>query len=103
MSATHVSIIIPLIGPSAELPATLETIEGYLHTTGFAFDIRVLDRRDGADYGTMLRRGAADTAGTMTLVVAPPLPSPVAARARAHWIPVAVWEGARWAARAWPV
>ncbi|MGH7487895.1 MAG: hypothetical protein ACREMY_20185, partial [bacterium] len=77
MSATHVSIIIPLIGPSAALPSTLETIESYLHTTGFAFDVRVLDRRDGADYGAMIRRGAAEAAGSVIIVVDHDLPYPL--------------------------
>lgn len=79
MSSTHVSIIIPLIGPSAELPSTLETIEGYLHTTGFAFDIQVLDRRVGVDYGAMIRHGAAEAAGSVIIVVDHDLPYPVRA------------------------
>src|SRR5882757_1410907 len=79
MSSTHVSIIIPLIGPSAELPSTLETIEGYLHTTGFAFDIRVLDRRDGVDYSAMIRRGVAEAGGSIIIVVDHDLPYPVRA------------------------
>ena len=64
MSSTSVSILVPLVGQSAELPSTLETIERYLQATGFDFDIRVLDRRDGAGYGAMLRRGAADAGGS---------------------------------------
>src|SRR4051812_16257880 len=79
MSATSVSILVPLIGPSAELPSTLETIEQYLHATGFAFDIRVLDRRDGAGYGAMIRRGAADVGGSVIIVVDHDLPYPVSA------------------------
>ena len=79
MSATSVSILVPLVGQSAELPSTLETIERYLQTTGFAFDIRVLDRRDGAGYGAMLRRGAADAGGSIIIVVDHDLPYPVSA------------------------
>jgi SAM-dependent methyltransferase len=79
MSSTSVSILVPLIGPSAELPSTLETIERYLQATGFAFDIRVLDRRDGAGYGAMIRRGAADAGGSVIIIVDHDLPYPVSA------------------------
>ena len=79
MSATSVSILIPLMGPSAELPSTLETVERYLQTTGFAFDIRVLDRRDGAGYGAMIRRGTADAGGSVVIIVDHDLPYPVSA------------------------
>jgi SAM-dependent methyltransferase len=79
MSSTSVSIIVPLIGQSAELPSTIETIERYLHATGFAFDIRVLDRRDGDGYGAMIRRGTADAQGSVIIVVDPDLPYPVSA------------------------
>src|SRR5258706_6184670 len=76
MSATSVSVLVPLMGPSAELPSTIETIERYLQTTGFAFDIRVLDRRDGAGYGAMIRRGTADAAGSVIVIVDHDLPYP---------------------------
>lgn len=79
MSATSVSILVPLAGPAPELPSTLETIERYLQATGFAFDIRVLDRRDGAGYGAMIRRGAADAGGSVVIIVDPDLPYPVSA------------------------
>src|SRR5258707_9700496 len=79
MSATSVSVLVPLMGPSAELPSTIETIERYLQTTGFAFDIRVLDRRDGAGYGAMIRRGAADADGSIIIIVDHDLPYPVSA------------------------
>ena len=39
MSATSVSVLVPLAGRSIELPDTLEAIERYLQTTGFAFDV----------------------------------------------------------------
>ncbi|HXA15503.1 MAG TPA: bifunctional glycosyltransferase/class I SAM-dependent methyltransferase [Thermoanaerobaculia bacterium] len=79
MSSTSVSVLVPLMGPSAELPSTIEVVERYLQTTGFAFDIRVLDRRDGADYGSMIRRGAADAGGSVIIVVDQDLPYPVSA------------------------
>src|SRR5258706_2376783 len=79
MSSTSVSVLVPLMGPSAELPSTIEAVEHYLQTTGFAFDIRVLDRRDGADYGAMIRRGAADAGGSVIIIVDQDLPYPVSA------------------------
>jgi glycosyltransferase involved in cell wall biosynthesis len=79
MSSTHVSILVPLLGRSAELPSTLESIEQYLQTTGFEFEIRVLDSRDGAGYGAMLRRGASDVRGEVIVVVDAALPYPVSA------------------------
>src|SRR5947199_10794431 len=68
MSSTSVSILVPLAGPAPELPTTIETIERYLQSTGFAFDIRVLDRRDGAGYGAMIRRGTADRGGSVVII-----------------------------------
>src|SRR5437763_12535699 len=79
MSSTSVSILVPLIGPSAELPSTVESIERYLQATGFAFEIRVLDRRDGDGYGAMIRRGAADASGNIIIIVDHDLPYPVSA------------------------
>jgi len=78
MSATSVSVLVPLIGQSAELPDTLESIEHYLQSTGFEFDVRVLDKRDGA-YGAMLRRGASDAKGSVVVVIDADLPYPVSA------------------------
>jgi len=79
MSSTNVSVLVPLMGRSAALPSTIETIERYLQSTGFAFDIRVLDRRDGAGYGAMIRHGAADAGGSVIVIVDHDLPYPVSA------------------------
>ena len=79
MSSTTVSILVPLLAPAPELPSTLETVEQYLQTTGFAFDIRVLDSRDGEGYGAMIRRGAADAKGSVIVVIESDLPHPVSA------------------------
>src|SRR5258708_13651351 len=79
MSSTRVSVLVPLVGPSAELPSTLEAIEGYLQATGFEFDIRVLYRRDGAGYGAMLRRGVAEAGGSILVIADHDLAYPVSA------------------------
>jgi 2-polyprenyl-3-methyl-5-hydroxy-6-metoxy-1,4-benzoquinol methylase len=78
MSATSVSVLVPLIGRSVELPDTLESIEHYLQTTGFEFDVRVLDKRDG-EYGAMLRRGVSEAKGSVVVIVDAGLPYPVSA------------------------
>ena len=79
MSSTSVSILVPLVGPAPELPSTLETVEHYLQTTGFDFDIRVLDSRDGNGYGAMIRRGAGEAKGSVVVVIDQDLPYPVTA------------------------
>src|SRR5580765_19609 len=79
MTATSVSILVPLLGRSNELPSTIETVERYLQTTGFEFDVRVLDTRDGNGYGAMLRRGVADAHGSVVIIIDPELPYDVAA------------------------
>src|SRR5258708_851471 len=76
MRAARVSVLVPLTGPSPDLPTTLETVEQYLQGTGFEFDVRVLDRRDGAGYGAMLRRGVADASGTVIVVIDPAMTHP---------------------------
>jgi SAM-dependent methyltransferase len=79
MSSTRVSILVPLLGASAGLPSTLEAVEQYLQTTGFQFDVRVLDSRDGDGYGAMLRRGGAEAKGEVIVVVDADRPYPVSA------------------------
>ncbi|HYS55064.1 MAG TPA: bifunctional glycosyltransferase/class I SAM-dependent methyltransferase [Thermoanaerobaculia bacterium] len=79
MSSTSVSILIPLTRNVSELPSTLESVEQYLQTTGFDFDVRVLDSRDGEGYGGMLRRGAAEAKGSVLVTIDPELPYPVSA------------------------
>jgi SAM-dependent methyltransferase len=79
MSSTSVSILVPLTAPSAELPSTLESIEQYLQTTGFDFEIRVLDARDGEGMGGMVRRGAAEAKGSVVVIIDPDPRYPVGA------------------------
>jgi SAM-dependent methyltransferase len=79
MSSTSVSILVPLMRAVSELPSTLETVEQYLQTTGFDFDVRVLDSRDGEGYGAMIRRGASEAKGSVIVVIDADLPYPVSA------------------------
>src|SRR6266568_2583797 len=78
MSATSVSVLVPLTEGSVELPDTLEAIDHYLQATGFQFDVRVLDKRDG-DYGAMLRHGASEAKGDVIVIADTDLPYPVGA------------------------
>ncbi|HEV2722462.1 MAG TPA: class I SAM-dependent methyltransferase, partial [Thermoanaerobaculia bacterium] len=57
----------------------LETVEDFFHNTGFAFTIRVLDRRDGDGWGAMLRRGVAEAKESIVVVIDPELPYGAAA------------------------
>jgi SAM-dependent methyltransferase len=79
VSSTSVSILVPLTRSVPELPSTLESVEKYLQTTGFDFDVRVLDSRDGEGYGGMMRRGAVEAKGSVVVVIDPELPYPVSA------------------------
>src|SRR6266849_5500630 len=79
MSSTSVSILVPLMRGASELPSTLESVEQYLQTTGFDFDVRVLDSRDGEGYGAMIRRGASEAKGSVIVVIDAELPYPVSA------------------------
>jgi len=77
MSATSVSVLVPLTQPSAALPSTIEQVESYLQMTGFDFEVRVLDSRDGDTVGAMIRRGVSDARGSVLAVIDPALPYPV--------------------------
>ncbi len=79
MSATSVSILVPLLEPAPELPSTLESVEQYLQSTGLEFEVRVLDSRDGSGLGAILRRGVAEAKGSVVVIIDPALPYPVSA------------------------
>lgn len=79
MSSTRVSVLVPLTAASPELPTTLEVVEQYLQNTGLEFDVRVVDRRDGAGYGAMLRRGVSDASGSVVVVIDPAMAHPAGA------------------------
>src|SRR5438045_5806971 len=79
MSSTRVSVVVPLTGQAPELPATLEAVERYLQTTGFDFDVRIVDRRDGRGYGAMLRRGVNDVSGSVIVIIDPAMQFPATA------------------------
>src|SRR5512142_2422429 len=75
--SSAVTVLVPLVGRSVGLPSTLETVEGYLQTTGFRFVVRVLDSRDGEGWGGMIRRGVAEASDSIIVVIDPELRYPV--------------------------
>jgi len=77
--SSAVTVLVPLAGPSAELPSTLETVEHYLQNTGFSFSLRVLDSRDGEGWGAMLRHAVSEARDSIIVVIDPELPYPVRA------------------------
>lgn len=76
MAGSTVSILVPVGGPSQPAAAVRETIERYLATTGFTFEVIVLEDEC---YGAAVRRGIADARGNVIVIVDPDLPYPVTA------------------------
>jgi SAM-dependent methyltransferase len=74
MSATSVSVVVPLRGPGSS--ASAEAIGRYLDTTGLTFE--VLTPQDDA-IGAALRRGVSDAKGRVIVIVDADLPYPVSA------------------------
>lgn len=66
MSATSVSVVIPLAGRSAS-PARAEVV-AYLETTGFTFEVLEAEAEEPAG---ALRRGVSDAKGDVVVVVDP--------------------------------
>ena len=73
MTATSVSVVVPLSTP--ESPA-LAAIATYLETTGFTFEVLA---PEGDDYGSSLRRGVSDAKGRVIVVADRDLPYPISA------------------------
>jgi SAM-dependent methyltransferase len=79
MTATSVSVLVPVVGSCAELPGTLASIERYLQSTGFAFDVRTVDTSGGNGHGAAIRRAGLEAKGSVVVIVDPDLPFPVGA------------------------
>ena len=74
--STSVSVLVPLAGGSSPAGTARESIEKYLETTGFTFEIITTS---AATYGASLRKGVADASGSVVVVVDEALPYPVSA------------------------
>ena len=76
MAGSTVSVLVPVDRGSPPASGTRETIERYLATTGFTFEVLVLE--DDC-YGAAIRRGVADARGNVIVIVDQALPYPVTA------------------------
>ena len=74
--AASVSLLLPSNGRGTDDPA-VRTIETYLHSTGFSFDVRVVVAEAGEAEAENLRRAALESAGDIVVIADPDLPYPV--------------------------
>ena len=79
MSSTTVSVLLPLSGSEGAAQRVRQTVESYLETTGFSFEVVPLVGAAGEREGALLRRGVSDAKGSTIVVVDPDLPYGVAA------------------------
>jgi SAM-dependent methyltransferase len=73
MAGSTVSVLVP-VGSGSQTSTVRETIERYLATTGFTFEVMILE---DPCYGAAFRRGVADARGDVIVVVDPDLSYPV--------------------------
>jgi len=78
MSSTSVSVLLPLLGRREASPARQE-IERFLHTTGFDFEVLVIEPRQDEGYGALLRRALGEAKGSVVVVADADLPYAVGA------------------------
>jgi SAM-dependent methyltransferase len=75
MSSTSVSVLIPSRG-EVSTAAARESIETFLESTGFTFEILVVGE---GSIGATLRRGVSEAKGSVVVIIDPQLPYPVRA------------------------
>ena len=69
MSATSVSVLLPLAANAKDAQPACDAIARFLRSTGFDFEVLPLVPHDGEQYGALLRRGVSEATGD-TIVVA---------------------------------
>ncbi len=74
MSATSVSVVVPLSRPGSG-PAA-KAVAAYLETTGLTFEVLT---PEGEQYGVAVRRGVSDAKGSVVVIADAELPYPVSA------------------------
>ncbi|MFL6246522.1 MAG: hypothetical protein ACJ74H_10895, partial [Thermoanaerobaculia bacterium] len=74
MSATSVSVVIPLSQPGSS-PAA-KAVAAYLDTTGLTYEVLT---PEGERYGAAVRRGVSDAKGNVIVIADAELPYPVSA------------------------
>lgn len=79
MSATSVSVLLPLAGNVRDAQPACAAVANFLESTGFDFEILKLTPRDGETYGALIRRGVSEAHGDTIVIADPDLPYPVSA------------------------
>ncbi|HEX3583816.1 MAG TPA: hypothetical protein VH087_18770, partial [Thermoanaerobaculia bacterium] len=69
MSATSVSVLLPLAANVKDAQASCDAIARFLRSTGFDFEVLLLVPDEGEQYGALLRRGVSEAKGD-TIVIA---------------------------------
>jgi len=74
MSATSVSVLLPLAATAGDAQPACDAIARFLRSTGFEFEVVPLVPHDGEQYGALLRRGVSEARGDTIVVVDDDLP-----------------------------
>lgn len=76
MTPTSVTVVLPATGPDADPPRALASIETYLESTGFTFEILIAQ---GGCYGQAIRKAVSEAKGSAIVIADDDLPYPVTA------------------------
>jgi SAM-dependent methyltransferase len=79
MSATSVSVLLPLAGDARDAQPACDAIARFLRSTGFEFEVVPLTPAGGERYGALLRRGVGEAKGEIIVIVDEDLPYGAAA------------------------
>ncbi|HEX3110902.1 MAG TPA: hypothetical protein VHU41_17515, partial [Thermoanaerobaculia bacterium] len=69
MSATSVSVLLPLAADVKDAQPACDAIARFLRSTGFDYEVLPLVPHQGEQYGALLRRGVSEAKGD-TIVIA---------------------------------
>src|SRR5437763_6154608 len=74
MSATSVSVLLPLAANARDAQPACDAIGRFLRSTGFDFEVLPLVPHEGEQYGGLLRRGISEAKGDTIVIVDDDLP-----------------------------